>query len=328
MCHSSVALQRTGEMALSPLISEMSAQPGLDDRGHQIISAAITMRDTTGRELKRLVRAMCPAWGVSRTEKIDGKWKDKRMDVLIHELTSAICAAGDQWKQDRARGPAEQGPCDTQATKKARTEDQASLGEALEPPQKKLRVSAADTDAEEEPSTGAGSSCDRAAAAQLGGDALGHRPDLAGAPRGSPDPHVHSRAAEPAAAASGSVCDPTERQQDDAAEVVENMPDLFRDATPDDIARVRWLRAHTSDAKCKSLLLQICEWKNQARDAARQLARQQEISMTRQTRGTINGMMDVVREHFREAIALQRSRLATWKRLPDTISSPCSRTRL
>ncbi len=168
-------------------------------------------------------------------------------------------------------------------------DDQAPLGESAEPPPKKLRESAGDTNAEEALSTGSRSSSDR----------------------GGADPHGHSGAAEHAAAACGSSRDPTGRQGPDAAGHTDDIPDFFRDATPRDIAGARWLRAHASDAKCNALFFQICEWKNQARDAARQLARQQEIAVTRRTRGTINGMMDAVREHFREAIAQQRVRIAT-----------------
>ncbi len=172
---------------MSPLISEMSARPALDDRGQQILSAAITLRDCVGRERKARAHAMCSTFGVIRQERIDGRWKNKGLKVIVAELTSAIRSAAEEWRQDRASVPADQGSSGTRPTKKTRMDDQAPLGESAEPPPKKLRESAGDSNAEEALSTGPRSSRDR----------------------GGADPRGHSGAPKHAAAACGSSRDPT-----------------------------------------------------------------------------------------------------------------------
>ena len=74
-------------------ISELSAQTSLDGRGSEILAAAITLRDSTGRDRKQALRAMCTAWGVQRQEKISGKWKDRNVTTLQELLTNVVCLA-------------------------------------------------------------------------------------------------------------------------------------------------------------------------------------------------------------------------------------------
>ncbi len=126
---------------------------------------------------------------------------------------------------------------------------------------------------------------------------------------------MDSGAADQDGAASGSVRDPSGQHDCHAAEYSEKTPDLFREPTPDDMARIHWLRANASDAHCNSLFLQICEWKNQDKQGARRLARRQKIVLSRQSQRTLQDIIDAVRKHFRETIELQRDRRAAWKRL-------------
>ena len=46
-------------MTLDQVISTLSAQANLDGRGSEILAAAITLRDSTGRSLQDALHAMC-----------------------------------------------------------------------------------------------------------------------------------------------------------------------------------------------------------------------------------------------------------------------------
>ena len=83
-------------MMLDAVISALSAQANLDGRGSEILAAAITLRDSTGRDRKQALRAMCTAWGVQRQEKDSGKWKDRSVAALHGLLTNAVCSAATQ----------------------------------------------------------------------------------------------------------------------------------------------------------------------------------------------------------------------------------------
>ena len=80
-------------MTLDAVISTLFAQANLDGRGSEILAAAITLRDSTGRDRKRALRAMCAAWGVQRQESVSGKWKDRSVATLHKLLTNAVCSA-------------------------------------------------------------------------------------------------------------------------------------------------------------------------------------------------------------------------------------------
>ena len=81
---------------LDTAISKLSAQTNLDGRGSEILAAAITLRDSTGRDRKQALRAMCTAWGVQRQEKISCKWKDRNVTTLQELLTNAVCWTAEQ----------------------------------------------------------------------------------------------------------------------------------------------------------------------------------------------------------------------------------------
>ena len=94
-------------MTLDQVISTLSAQANLDGRGSEILAAAITLRDSTGRDRKQAWRAMCTAWGVQRQESVSGKWKDRSVATLQELLTNAVCLAAAQYL---AASPENTGP--------------------------------------------------------------------------------------------------------------------------------------------------------------------------------------------------------------------------
>ena len=80
-------------LTLEDVINRLSAQSDLDELGKDILAAAITLRDSTGRDRKAALRSMCSAWSVDRREKIDGKWKNRGVAVLENLLSESVCMA-------------------------------------------------------------------------------------------------------------------------------------------------------------------------------------------------------------------------------------------
>ena len=94
-------------MTLASAISMLSVQSNLDDRGSEILAAAISLQESTGRPRLGALRATCTSWGVQRQEKVSGKWKDRNVATLQELLTNAVCLAAAQCS---AASPTNAGP--------------------------------------------------------------------------------------------------------------------------------------------------------------------------------------------------------------------------
>ena len=57
-----------------------------DTRGEEILAAAITPRDSSGRDRKDALRKMANAWGVTVNEKVEGKYKPRPNSVLAEDI--------------------------------------------------------------------------------------------------------------------------------------------------------------------------------------------------------------------------------------------------
>ena len=90
-------------MTLDAVIATLSAQANLDGRGSEILAAAITLRDSTGRDRKQSLRAMCRVWCVQRQERVSGKWKDRSVATLHGLLTCSVCMAAARWHPEAPR---------------------------------------------------------------------------------------------------------------------------------------------------------------------------------------------------------------------------------
>jgi hypothetical protein len=84
-------------MTLASAISMLSAQTNLNDRGSEILAAAISLQDSTGRDRLGALRAMFTSWRVQRREKTSGKWKDRKVATLQELLTNAVSSAAAQY---------------------------------------------------------------------------------------------------------------------------------------------------------------------------------------------------------------------------------------
>ena len=88
---------------LDSVIATLSAQANLDGRGSEILAAAITLRDSTGRDRLQSLRNMCRVWCVQRQEKVSGKWKNRSVATLHGLLTCSVCTAAARWHPEVPR---------------------------------------------------------------------------------------------------------------------------------------------------------------------------------------------------------------------------------
>ena len=119
------------KMTLEDAIVTLEAHGDLDDRGANILAAAITLRDSTGHDRKAALRSMCRAWSVDRQEKIDGKWKDRGMAELENLLSEAVCMAAARW-QSNLHGQTEQRGVPEHASLETAQYDALSVGEEVQ----------------------------------------------------------------------------------------------------------------------------------------------------------------------------------------------------
>ena len=117
-------------MTLASTISMLSAQPKLDDRGSEILAAATSLQESTGRSLLPTLRAMCASWGVQRREKIAGKWKDRSVVTLHELLNNSVCLAASQYLAASQENVDSDGAAEHLA---AVAEDNATQGPAKKP---------------------------------------------------------------------------------------------------------------------------------------------------------------------------------------------------
>ena len=95
-------------MTLDAVITKLSAHSDIDERGQDILAAAMTLRDSSGRDRKDALPLMTSTWQVNRRENIDGKWKDRPVATVASELQTAVCLAATQWEPKPAGEEAEQ----------------------------------------------------------------------------------------------------------------------------------------------------------------------------------------------------------------------------
>ena len=118
-------------MTLADAITKLSAYSDLDDLGMDILAAATTLRDSTGRDRVNALRSMCRAWGVGRRQKIAGQWKDRGLPVLESLLYESVCLAAARWQRN-LHGQTEQRGVSEHAASKTAKHDAPRDGEEVE----------------------------------------------------------------------------------------------------------------------------------------------------------------------------------------------------
>ena len=80
-------------MSLDDVIAKLMAPGNEDTRGQEILAAAITLRDSSGRDRLAALRNMATAWGVTVTKKIEGKYKHRPISALATDIQASVCRA-------------------------------------------------------------------------------------------------------------------------------------------------------------------------------------------------------------------------------------------
>ena len=67
---------RTLRISLDDVISKFEAMDGIAEDAEKILAAAITLRDSRGRDRVEAFRTLAATWNVARRDKANEKWKD------------------------------------------------------------------------------------------------------------------------------------------------------------------------------------------------------------------------------------------------------------
>ena len=93
-----VAASAGDEISLDDVIAKLKVPFNEDTRGTQLLAAAITLRDSRGRDRKAALRKMASAWGVTVNEKIEGKYKARLNSALAEDIQASVCKAALDWE--------------------------------------------------------------------------------------------------------------------------------------------------------------------------------------------------------------------------------------
>ena len=86
------------ERSLDDVIATVKAAANDDACCDEILAAAITLRDSSGRDRKDALRKMANAWGVTVNEKVGGKYKPRPNSALAEDIQAAVCQAALDWE--------------------------------------------------------------------------------------------------------------------------------------------------------------------------------------------------------------------------------------
>ena len=311
-------------ITLDAAITKLSAHSDIDKRGEKVLAAAITLRDSSGRDRANALRRMTSTWGVDRLVKRDGKWKERPVATVASELETAVLSAATQWQPKPGGVGAEQHGSATHedgAQQRGVAEHASSTATSVVATM--ARSGAAKTDrtahgqgdasaCEAGPAKKAKTTEDRNVVVTRQGDGDSGEP-----PAKKPRARTENATKEELGAAEhvlGMAVPSAPAQEEPGGETgaAARGTELFSlDATSDQ-ALLTWLRAHETQPRCGTLLQQIREWTGQDhRDARRSLASAQGICVPRRSRDAAH-FLQTVRNHFRSAIAQEKGRLATF----------------
>ena len=74
------------KIILDEVIAIVKAAGNEDARGEDILAAAITLRDSSGRDRQAALRKMANAWGVALHEKVGGSYKPRPNSALAEDI--------------------------------------------------------------------------------------------------------------------------------------------------------------------------------------------------------------------------------------------------
>ena len=86
------------KISLDDVIAKLRTAGNEDTRGEEILAAAITLRDSSGRDRQAALRKMANAWGVTVNEKVEGKYKPRPHSALEKDIQASVCKAASEWE--------------------------------------------------------------------------------------------------------------------------------------------------------------------------------------------------------------------------------------
>ena len=92
-------MTRITDDTLDDVIAKLKAASNEDTRAEEILAAATTLRDSSGRDRKFALRKIASAWGViSNEKKIEGKYKPRPNSALAEDIQASVCKAALDWE--------------------------------------------------------------------------------------------------------------------------------------------------------------------------------------------------------------------------------------
>ena len=86
------------KISLDDVIAKLKAAGKEDTRGAEILAAAITLCDSSGRDRKDALRKMAHSWGVTVNEKVGGKYKRRPNAALAEDIQASVCKTALDWE--------------------------------------------------------------------------------------------------------------------------------------------------------------------------------------------------------------------------------------
>ena len=84
------AVSAVDRISLDAAIAKLSNHGEADELGGEILAAAITLRDSSGRDRLPALRSMAATWNVARQDKVNDKWKDRPLPAVADDLEAAL----------------------------------------------------------------------------------------------------------------------------------------------------------------------------------------------------------------------------------------------
>ena len=89
------------KISLDDIIAILQATSDKDTRVTEMLTAAIELRDTKGRDRKDALRRMAKFWNVTVNEKVEGKYKPRSNSALADDIQASVCRAVLNWESCR-----------------------------------------------------------------------------------------------------------------------------------------------------------------------------------------------------------------------------------
>ena len=72
--------------------------------GEEILAAAITLRDSSGRDRNQALKTMATTWHIARYENIHDKSRGRNVSALVRDIEAAVRDAALKWECDPLLG--------------------------------------------------------------------------------------------------------------------------------------------------------------------------------------------------------------------------------